>query len=79
MSAAGAGVLATLTGLALAGLASLSGRVPGIRSLAAAGRYLWTSRWVQPMCIISFVTLSNLSPQCGHFLLSRWAPNSLQK
>ena len=48
-------VLTTLTGLAAAVL------TPGIRSLACSGRYLWTSLWVQPMCIISLVSVSNLA------------------
>ena len=46
--------LTTLTGL----VAVLT---PGIRFLACSGRYLWTSLWVQPMCIISLVSVSNLA------------------
>ena len=49
----------------LAGLAAV--RTPGMRSLAWAGRYLWTSLWVHPMCIISLVSVSNLAAHWKHF------------
>ena len=48
------GVLTTLTGLPAV-------LTPGMRSLAWSGRYLWTSLWVQPICIISLVSVSNLA------------------
>lgn len=51
--------------------------MPGAGAATPRGRYLVTSLWVAPRCIISFASLSNIAKHVGHFLVGRMSANSV--